>query len=31
MAHREGVTTSSTDWTMVQASSLIRNQKVIEM
>lgn len=31
MAHREGITTSSADWTMVPASSLIHNQKVIEI
>ncbi|KAL7317746.1 cell separation during budding [Mucor circinelloides] len=31
MAHREGITTSSTDWTMIPASSLIQNQKVIEI
>lgn len=29
MAHREGVTTDSHDWTMVKAATLIKNQKVI--
>ncbi|KAI8637633.1 hypothetical protein BD408DRAFT_424159 [Parasitella parasitica] len=31
MAHREGITTSTTDWTMVRASSLIHDQKMIEI
>lgn len=31
MAHREGITTNVKDWTMIQASSLVQNQKVIEM
>ncbi|OBZ91778.1 Protein SDS23 [Choanephora cucurbitarum] len=29
MAHREGITTSPSDWTLVKASSLIKDQKVI--
>ncbi|KAI7900264.1 uncharacterized protein BX663DRAFT_518067 [Cokeromyces recurvatus] len=29
MAHREGVTTDPVDWTMVKASSLIKDQQVI--
>ncbi|KAG2196167.1 hypothetical protein INT46_011760 [Mucor plumbeus] len=31
MTHRQGITANPTDWTMVQASSLIQNQKVIEI
>lgn len=31
MAHREGITTTSHDWTMVTASSLVKDQKVITM
>ncbi|CEP10984.1 hypothetical protein [Parasitella parasitica] len=31
MAHREGITTKTTDWTMVPASSLINDQKMIEI
>lgn len=31
MIHREGVTTETKDWTMIQASSLIQNQNVIQM
>lgn len=30
-AHREGVTTDSHDWTMVKASSLVKDQKVMTM
>ncbi|KAI8391021.1 uncharacterized protein BYT42DRAFT_179008 [Radiomyces spectabilis] len=29
MAHREGVTTATRDWTMVHASALVKNQKVV--
>lgn len=31
MIHREGITTSVKDWTMIQASSLVENQEVIQM
>ncbi|KAI8097345.1 uncharacterized protein BX664DRAFT_326165 [Halteromyces radiatus] len=31
MAHREGITTETHDWTMIKASTLIENQKVIEI
>lgn len=31
MAHREGITTSTKDWIMVPVSSLVKNQKVIQM
>ncbi|KAI8091212.1 uncharacterized protein B0P05DRAFT_577303 [Gilbertella persicaria] len=31
MSHREGVTTSIKDWTMMPVSSLIKNQKVIQI
>ncbi|KAI8341244.1 hypothetical protein BC941DRAFT_416307 [Chlamydoabsidia padenii] len=31
MAHREGITTQTHDWSMVQASYLIKNQNVIEI
>lgn len=31
MTHREGITTSAKDWTMIQASSLVDNQHVIQM
>lgn len=31
MIHREGITTDIKDWTMIQASSLIQNQAVIQM
>ncbi|KAG2233417.1 hypothetical protein INT48_007447 [Thamnidium elegans] len=31
MAHREGITTESKDWTMIQASGLVQNQQVIQI
>lgn len=31
MAHREGITTQTHDWSMIKASTLIANQTVIEM
>ncbi|KAI9262538.1 hypothetical protein EDC94DRAFT_671612 [Helicostylum pulchrum] len=31
MAHREGITTETHDWTMVKASSLVEDQKVISI
>lgn len=31
MIHREGITTDIKDWTMIQASSLVQNQEVIQM
>lgn len=29
--HREGITTDNHDWTLIKASSLIKDQKVITM
>ncbi|GAA5802332.1 hypothetical protein EDC94DRAFT_621826 [Helicostylum pulchrum] len=31
MAHREGITTETKDWTMIQASDLVQNQQVIQI
>lgn len=31
MAHREGITTTPSDWTMVKASTLVKDQEVITM
>lgn len=31
MTHREGLTTNPSDWTLVKASDLVKDQKVITM